>query len=139
MVDRSSDRAWMPPLLNRIADIAGERAAILIGTDRACRKIHIPNTVGPGHWLAELVGLEAAQKISAEFGSQNLVIPPALKGSKRRRAQAIAALNAQGLSLNDVAAMVGVARSTVIDHRFKGRHAGQRIADPSSDDQGSLF
>lgn len=119
MVDRASDRAWMPPLLNRIADIAGERAAILIGTEKACRKIHIPGRVGPKHWLAELVGLEAAQKIVEEFGSQNLVIPPALAGSKRQRARAIAELTGQGLSLNDVAAMVGVARSTVIEHRSK--------------------
>lgn len=119
MVDRLSDRAWMPPLLNRIADVAGERAAILLGTEKACRKIHIPGRVGENHWLSELVGLAAAQKIVEHFGTQNLVIPPALAGSKRQRARAIAELSAQGLSLNEVAVMLGIARSTVIEHRSK--------------------
>lgn len=128
------DRPWMTPLLNRIAGIAGEKAAVILGHEKACRLIYIPNTVSEGHWLAELIGLEPARALAEHFGSQKLLIPPVLNGSKRQRADAIARLSAEGLSLNEVAAILGVARSTVIDHRAKAMRAT-----PLEKKQGLLF
>lgn len=129
------DRAWMTPLLNRIADVAGDEAALKLGYEKACRQIYIPEIVTEDHWLAEMIGLDAARAMSEEFGGNHITMPPVLAGSKRARAKAIRELSEQGLSLNEVAAMVGVARSTVIEHRAK---LGNR-AKPSNDDQGSLF
>ena len=123
------DRAWFTPLLNRIAEIAGVPAALAIGEHKACQKIHIPNHVDDDHWLVKLVGRTAAEALCEHYGSQNLTIPPVLVGSKRRRAKAIAEMNRRGYSLNEIAATLGIARSTVIDHRAKLK----------DEDQGSLF
>lgn len=120
----------MTPLLNRIADVAGERAALILGRERACEKVYIPDTVTPDHWLAGLVGLEAAVAIAASFGGQKLEIPPAIGGDKRRRAATIAEMIDKGYSTNQIARTLGVAHTTVKRHR---RYQ------PRDDDQGSLF
>ncbi|MHB2265829.1 hypothetical protein [Aliihoeflea sp. PC F10.4] len=115
------DRAWLSPLLNRIADIAGMRAALLIGQEKACQEIYIPRRFGARHWLPKLIGQEAAEKLAAEMGGSKLVVPPALVGQKRQRARAIAEMNAKGYSISRIAAGVGVARSTVSLHRSRTR------------------
>lgn len=124
------DRAWMTPLLNRIADVAGERAALLLGRERACEKVYIPDTVTADHWLVRLVGLEPAIAISAHFGGQKLEIPAAIGGDRRRRAAAIAEMIDKGYSTNEIARSLGVAHTTVKEHRRKR---------PRDDGQGSLF
>lgn len=113
------DRAWMTPLLNRIADVAGERAALIIAREKACEKIYIPTEVAPDHWLAVLVGLNAAIAICDRFGGNKLEIPPALAGDKRRRAIAIAQMIEKGYSTNSIARALGVTHKTVQLHRRK--------------------
>ncbi|MGV1784567.1 hypothetical protein [Agrobacterium tumefaciens] len=113
------DRAYMTPLLNRIADVAGERAAIILGREKAGLQIYIPETVTPNHWLADLVGLDAAKAIAVAWGSKHLVVPPAMNGDKRRRASTIAELIEKGYSNNQIVALTGVSRRTVIEHRRK--------------------
>lgn len=111
-----SDRAWMTPLLNKIADVAGEDAAHAIGMAKAGQQIYIPERAKPDHWLCELVGQTAAEKISEVWGSKYIEIPPALGGDKKRRAETIARLIAEGYSINKIVQMTGVSRSTVKDH-----------------------
>jgi hypothetical protein len=72
--NRDADRPWMTPLLNRIAAVAGEKAAVTLGHEKACRLIYIPNRVDEGHWLAELIGLSPARALAEHFGSQKLLI-----------------------------------------------------------------
>lgn len=120
----------MTPLLNRIADVAGERAAIILGREKAGERISIPNTMGADHWLAKLVGLDAALAMSASFGSQKIDIPPALGGDKRRRAVTIAQMIDKGYSINTIVRLTGVSRSTVKEHLKR---------QPRDDGQGTLF
>lgn len=124
------DRAYMTPLLNRIADVAGERAAIILGREKAGQRISIPNTMPVDHWLAELIGIEAANAMAEKFGSQKIDIPPALGGDKRRRAMTIAQMIDKGYSINEIVRATGVSRSTVKEHLKKR---------PRDDRQGSLF
>ncbi len=42
--DNQNDRVWLTPLLNRIANVAGENAAIALGRARAGERIYIPET-----------------------------------------------------------------------------------------------
>lgn len=113
------DRAWMTPLLNRIADVAGERAALILAHEKACQKIYIPVEVVADHWLVSLVGHEAAEAICDRFGGNTLEIPPALAGDKRRRARAIAEMIEKGYSTNSIARALGVTHKTVQLHRRK--------------------
>ncbi|WP_411037678.1 hypothetical protein [Shinella sp. BYT-45] len=129
MADHSADRAWMTPLLNRIADVAGERAALTLAREKAGQQIYVPDTVGPDHWLVQMVGLEPALAMASTWGTQHITIPVALNGDRRRRAAAIAELIEKGYSNNQIVQMTGVSRRTVIDHRRK----------QPDDRQGSLF
>lgn len=131
MTDANSDnRIWMTPMLNSIAEIAGERAAIILGREKAGQQIYIPNAMTPDHWLADLVGLDAASAMAAHYGSQKIVLPAALGGDKRRRAAAIAEMAEKGYSLNKIVRLTGLSRSTVQSHMKRHR--------PDSA-QGSLF
>lgn len=124
-----TDRAWFSPILNRIAAVAGVRAALMLGQEKGCKKIYIPKAAASGHWLPALVGTDAADAIMKEFGGSWIEIPPALVGQTRRRRLAIAEMNAKGYSLNKISSAAGVARSTVKRHR-------RRLKD---DDQGTLL
>lgn len=124
------DRAWMTPLLNRIADIAGERAALILGREKAGEQIHIPDRMTPDHWLAQLIGFEHAKAMSEKWGTKHMVIPVALNGDRRRRAAAIAEMLDKGYSINMIVRLTGVSRNTVREHA-KRRGPDNR--------QGSLF
>lgn len=125
------DRAWFSPLLNRIAAVAGDRAALILGREKACQTIYIPSRVGPHHWLVKLIGTEPARLLAKEFGSSKIDIPPALTGQKRQRRAAIAQMTDKGYSINKITHALGVARSTVKDHRRRMRG--------DDEEQGSLF
>ncbi|MEH3091996.1 MAG: helix-turn-helix domain-containing protein [Agrobacterium cavarae] len=124
------DRAYMTPLLNRIADVAGESAAMILGREKAGQQIYIPKTLPADHWLIGLVGVEPATAIAKAFGTQRIDVPPALGGDKRRRAVAIAELLDKGYSINQIVRLTGFSRSTVKEH-IRRR--------PRDDRQGSLF
>jgi len=117
MDDTAETRLWFTPLLNDIAAVAGVRAALMIGRDKACQRVYIPGDLKPGHWLPLLVGDEAALRIVKEFGGRFLDIPPALGGQMMRRRRAIIQMSSQGYSINHIARTLGIARSTVTDTR----------------------
>lgn len=122
------DRAWMTPLLNRIADVAGERAALILAREKACEKIYIPATVTEDHWLPKLIGMESAIALCKRYAGDRIEIPPAMAGDKRRRAQVIAQMIDKGYSTNSIARTLGVTHKTVQLHRRKADYG-----------QGSLF
>ncbi|MBZ9678917.1 helix-turn-helix domain-containing protein [Mesorhizobium sp. ES1-1] len=131
MSDQDPDRAWFSPLLNKIAEVAGDRAALILGREKACETIYIPRHVGPTHWLSRLIGHDAASALAGEFGPTKMEIPPALSGQQRKRRAAIAQMTDKGYSINKITRALGVSRSTVLVHRRRMRR--------DDDDQGSLF
>lgn len=128
---QTPDRAYMTPLLNRIVDVAGERAALILGREKAGLQIYIPEVPSADHWLSQLVGHEAALALGEAFGSKHIVIPAALGGQKIHRAQVIAQLLDKGYSINRIVQETGVSFNTVRNHAKKrGR---------KNDRQGELF
>lgn len=123
------DRAWFTPLLNRIADVAGERAALLLGREKAGQQIYIPSKITCDHWLAELVGLEAATALSEIWKDQKIVLPRSLDGQLRDRAATIAEMHNKGYSLNTIVRLTGLSRTTVRTH----------VGRLKDDRQGNLF
>jgi len=59
--------APLPQVLAEIAMIAGEEAARRVAGTVGGTQVYIPPRPGPDHWLAKLVGLEAARKIADHF------------------------------------------------------------------------
>lgn len=122
--------AALPSVLQEIADVAGVEAAWALARAKGGREIFLPKTVPARHWLVEIVGLEAAQKICSHFrgNHQMRVLVPM---GKQPTAQQWAAALAAGMSRDEMAAALGVHIRTVSRHR-----ARQRDRDPS---QGDLF
>ena len=57
----------LPQVLADIAMIAGEEAARRVAGAVGGTQVYIPPQPGPDHWLAKLVGLEAARRIADHF------------------------------------------------------------------------
>lgn len=125
------DRAWLTPKLNQIADAAGLRAALVLGSELAGQQIYIPDTLTREHWLSKLVGLDEARAIAELFGGQMLPIPASLGGQRRKLAETLARMIDEGRSANQIARATGVCRRTVFNHRAK--------RSDKDDPQGSLF
>ncbi len=84
----------LPPKLNEIAEVAGLVAAVAIAEARGGTRVHFPARAPDGHWLVELVGREAADKLCEHFrarpaGGSEVLIPVGPKNfyaRARRRA-----------------------------------------------------
>jgi hypothetical protein len=71
--------AALPQVLDEIARIAGDEAARLVAQAVGGTQVYIPPVPAADHWLARLVGREAALKIADHFtggfGGRRLEIP----------------------------------------------------------------
>jgi len=128
----TSSTSSLPSVLAEIAHVAGADAAWALARTHGGTTIYIPHQAKPGHWLAELVGLAAAQKICRYYrvgdSGIRLLIPLAKQaGSRERLVKALA----DGMSAPEAARTAGM-------HERTAYRARKRIAD-RDDDQGSLF
>jgi hypothetical protein len=122
----------LPMVMRDIAEVAGLEAAWEIVQAQGGRVIYIPAKAVAGHWLSELVGIEAASKICNHYETNGsgfrILIPIAKDAAKRIRL--VRAL-ADGMSAPDAAAAAGM-------HVRSAFRARSRIK-KTDDDQGNLF
>jgi len=101
--------AKLPVVVAEVERIAGREAALALSRARGGRTVYIPAEAKPDHWLAEAVGLEAAQKICNHYSSDKtggrLLIPIAKLAQQQR--QLVDALNA-GKSASTAAQSAGM-------------------------------
>lgn len=120
----------LPLVLQEIAEAAGLEAAWALARAKGGQSVFIPAHARPGHWLTDVVGLDAATKICDYYRVQGagtkLLIPMA---SAAQRAAQWQKVLAEGRTANETAATLGVHRRTVFRH----------LAKSSKDDQGELF
>lgn len=125
----------LPRVLAEIADVAGEAAAEAIARAKGGGRMSIPAKVGPSHWLAALVGIEAAQKISRHFtsgrGTVEIEVPLGQAGTLARAYRTMHRMIVDGRSSDEIARVVGMTRRTVLRNKAKLRGGDDR--------QGSLF
>lgn len=118
--------APLPAVIAEIAEIAGMDAAWAIARAKGGRQVYIPAQAAPGHWLTDLVGLEAAQKICAFYRANSsgmqLLIP---MGSTVRTNAEIAKAIEQGGSANQLAGEFGKHERTIRRHRARIRDTRQ--------------
>jgi hypothetical protein len=112
----------LPEPLDVIADAAGLDAALKLADAYGGTRVSIPARVSDDHWLAQLVGLEAAKAICKEMaqisaggrmrGAGEIVIP---RGPANHYAKAKAQFyqhRKEGLSVRKAARMVQVHEQT---------------------------
>lgn len=129
----SENGSNLPGTLAEIAEAAGVDAAWAIAGAHGGTTVYIPREAVEGHWLTELVGMEAAQKICKHFRVANtgarILIPIARQGEQRRRL--IKALQS-GMSAPQAALHAGM-------HERSAFRARKRLKRDDDDNQGKLL
>lgn len=122
----------LPEVLREIAALAGRDAAVKLAQAKGGTRIYVPRKVDIGHWLAKLIGLDAAYMVRNLYAGEIIAIPLGASGS-RHNAQATArqALD-DGASVAQAARAAGLTERTV--YRLMGREERVRAAG-----QGDLF
>jgi hypothetical protein len=131
-VIESDDYAYLPPTLAEIARVAGLPAALQLMHTHGGVRVGIPKRAPDGHWLVELVGREAADRLGAHFAGGRVLIPLGEKGYLSRRRRLAAERLAEGQSLDAVALATDMHVRTV--SRVKAR-----LRSSNRGDQGDLF
>jgi hypothetical protein len=129
----------LPAVMAEIAEVAGPDAAWTLARAKGGQQVFFPAKARPDHWLAKLVGFDAAKKICEHFSvggrGDDILIPMA---SAARRNQALRQALAQGLKVDQAAAAAGVHRRTVLRHRKRAKGA-KATAAKANKTQGDLF
>ncbi len=139
-----NERPFLPPILDDIAEAAGVQAALLLMREYGGREVYIPLRAPDGHWLVNLVGREAADRICALFATridadreksrhgERIVIPIADSGARGGAKRAAFAMLSKNIPANEVARAAGVCNRTVWNYKA-------RVKDAKKKDQGRLF
>lgn len=89
-------RHLLPESLHTIAVACGDEVMWAVWERYGGGRLHIPRKLDPGHPLAQSLGCEIAQRLSAEFGGEFLTIPRALVARRAVRNALIRAGRTQG-------------------------------------------
>lgn len=113
---------WLPGVLEQIAETAGLEAALKLARTHGGTFVYIPAFPTEGHWLTQLVGMHAAEKICGLFqmnsSGARVLIPMARKSISDRT---IAMAMERKLSARSTATLAGVHERTVYRHRRRRR------------------
>lgn len=133
MTEAGPDIEGLPAVLAEIAAVAGVDAAWALAQARGGRMVYIPPIVPEGHWLAQVMGREAADRIAAHFSGggrgARLLVPI---GNRALASRQLAALLEQaareGWSVAQIVEAAGCHSRTV--HRWRAaRRADARPAE----------
>lgn len=125
------DNSSLPDLLARIAEAAGEDAALLVAKEFGGRPFYVPlpRDLKPDHRLAELVGLERARAICAELGHGDMILPRGPFSTVAETRRRVAELLAERKSHAAIALATNLHIRTVekIASRLRRRDEGQGV------------
>lgn len=139
-----TEQSFLPPLLAEIAEVAGDRAALLLLSEYGGQRVYFPLRAADNHWLVRLVGREAADAICNLFATRidaereksrhgaGVVIPVADAGARGRAKRLAMKMLADGKSVNEVVKAAGVCQRT-------GWNYKARVKDVENRKQGRLF
>ena len=98
-------------LRDELLGLLGEEGLAALCAARGGRRAYIPCSIRPGHWLAELLGPEAAGRLAFQYGGCRIDVPsrpPAASRDARIRE-----LRAVGRSVAAIAAETGLSERQV--------------------------
>lgn len=117
----------LPGILAEIAEVAGERAALLIAAARGGTQIYVPPVPELDHWLCRLIGRAEARAVCEQLtcgvGPRRVDVPFGPLGAHAKLREAVDALIIEGRSERDIALATGYAARSV--RRRRARLAGE--------------
>ena len=121
----------LPGVLQEIAEVAGEAAALAIASRAGGTRIYLPAKAPDAHWLVQAVGRTHADALCNHFAvdgrGARLDVPLHVGGTFRQLQRAIAEVvhkmdDGSEASSREIARKVGITQRTV--HRHRARHRG---------------
>lgn len=109
----------LPPVLRRIAEVAGVVAAVQLARDHGGTEIYIRKKLDNDHVLVRSVGMRAAALILDALGAGVLEVPMGPNCYGARLARSIAERHAAGQSEREIARALRCHIRTVRRHRAK--------------------
>lgn len=102
-----------PGVWHEIKVVTGEEGAANLVAHYGGTRLYIPHTSKTDHLLCQLIGQEAAQKLSYEFAGMSVDIPRAAQMLIAQRNGLIAADRATGMSQRQLALKYGLTERTI--------------------------
>ena len=96
----------MGALRDELCELLGPEGLAALAANRGGRRVRIPKRIPPGHWLAGLLGREAADLLASRYGGCRLYVPRGRAAADRRRC--ILELRRQGRSVAEIARATGL-------------------------------
>lgn len=125
-------RAHMPDLLARIAEAAGDEAAMLVAKAYGGCQLYVPKALSPDHRLVSILGEDRAQKVWQVLpAGEAVLIPMGAAAGPAARRRAVSQMLDGEISQQEAARAVGVHVRTVARVAKKKRDR--------DDAQGDLF
>lgn len=123
-------------ILSRLADLIGKEKTLYLLAQRGGEEVYIPgpDRLEPDHWLAVLVGYEAAMRVAEYWQRERISLPLGPEGGSRNaQHKAVREAAAHGANVNQIVRATGLHARTV--RRIKNRRTGRvgfttRQADP---------
>ncbi|MGD9539072.1 MAG: hypothetical protein AB7P52_17705 [Alphaproteobacteria bacterium] len=113
----------LPKLLDRVAAIAGQGAALALARAYGGTEIYVPSTLPPGHELEAVLGRPAAELVIGEIGGGWRLIPLGPFTTHARQGRLILARLRDGAPAADIAREANVHVRTVKRYRARLRHS----------------
>lgn len=120
------------PVLTRLRELIGEDATLAILRERGGQRVRLPAICAPDHWLAQLIGLERAQRVCSVFGGADPLTVPTGAGlahGRRIDPETVAVLTGEGRSANAIANALDCTQRQVRNIRRKVRDETARTAE----------
>lgn len=115
----------LPALMIETAEVAGLEAAVALFRARGGNRVYIPAKAGDGHWLVQLVGRDAADRLIAHFSTDGagceLELPRGPTGARAEQWHRLHQMIRDGASSTAITRALGISRDMVKRHRAKLR------------------
>ncbi|GJD93387.1 hypothetical protein [Methylobacterium iners] len=119
----------LPPVLRDIADVAGVAAALKLAQAKGGTRIYVPRKISEGHWLAELLGMEAASAVRKLYAGENIAVPLGLSGALQNARRIAREALDKGASVSQAARAAGLTERSIynlMSREERVRASGQR-------------
>jgi hypothetical protein len=111
--EASRETPQLPETAQIIADVIGRELTLKLAAVARHRAVYIPKQMPRSHWVAGVVGIEAADKLVSAFGGMLLTLAKCSNLARRERNKRIWRLHKANLRPREIASMLRVSVSTV--------------------------